>query len=128
MLSHSDSGTPCCNNAIHGHLAMSIWRSVENGITLALRVVPKARKIGLGGTVPGADGKPRLKISVSAPADKGQANEAVRDMLAKALRVPASRITLLQGLTARDKLVRVEGDPETLGATVATLATGGADS
>ena len=50
-----------------------------------------------------------VQVKVRAPADKGAANEAVIALLAEALGVPPSRITLLRGATSRQKLFRVEG-------------------
>ena len=70
---------------------------------LAVRVTPGARDQSVT-LVDGA-----VQVKVRAPADKGAANEAVIALLAEALGVPPSRITLLRGATSRQKLFRVEG-------------------
>lgn len=70
---------------------------------LAVKVTPGAREQ----SVTLADGA--VQVKVRAPADKGAANEAVIALLAEALGVPPSRITLLRGATSRQKLFRVEG-------------------
>lgn len=72
------------------------------GQIIAVKATPKASRdrIVREGDV--------LRIYVTAPADKGKANEAVRKLLAKALGVPKTRLTLLRGETARDKQFRVE--------------------
>ncbi|MDP5103949.1 MAG: DUF167 domain-containing protein [Erythrobacter sp.] len=70
---------------------------------LVVRVTPGARDQ----SVAIADGA--VQVKVRAPADKGAANEAVGALLAEALDLPPSRITLLRGGTSRHKLFRVEG-------------------
>ena len=68
---------------------------------LAVRVTPGARavtaEIGLG----------KLLIKVRAKAQDGAANEAVLALLAQALGVAPSRLALLRGATAREKLVQL---------------------
>ena len=50
-----------------------------------------------------------LLVRVSAPPAEGRANEAVCRLIAKAVGVPRSRVSVVRGLTARDKAVSVEG-------------------
>lgn len=45
-----------------------------------------------------------LRITVTAPPADGAANEAVRKLLARAMRVAPSRLELRRGHSARDKL------------------------
>lgn len=71
------------------------------GARLAVRATPRARSEGI------EPGDP-LRIRVTAPADEGRANEAVRQVLAKALGIAPSRLTLLRGHTSRDKLFQIE--------------------
>lgn len=71
------------------------------GAKLAVRATPRARGEGI------EPGDP-LRIRVTAPADEGRANEAVRQLLAKALGIAPSRLTLLRGQTSRDKLFQIE--------------------
>lgn len=68
---------------------------------LALRVTPGSRveAIELG-----AD---RLLVKVRARPQDGAANEAALALLAQALGVATSRLRLLRGATARDKLVQL---------------------
>jgi len=49
-----------------------------------------------------------LRIRVTAPADSGAANAAVLALLAKALGVARTRLTLRRGSTSRVKLVRLD--------------------
>ncbi|HMO69358.1 MAG TPA: DUF167 family protein [Novosphingobium sp.] len=68
---------------------------------LALRVTPGARAEGLEI----ADG--RLLARVRARAQVGKANAAVLALLATALEVAPSHLTLLRGATSRDKLFSI---------------------
>ena len=69
---------------------------------LALRVTPGARVEAIS-----VEGD-KVAIKVRAKPTDGAANQAVLALLAKALGLAPSRITLLRGDTGRDKLVRVD--------------------
>jgi uncharacterized protein (TIGR00251 family) len=73
---------------------------------LRVRVQPRAAR----DEVAGWDGA-TLRVRVSAPPVAGEANEAVRALLARSLRVPRAAVTLVHGSGARDKLVRIQGCP-----------------
>lgn len=49
-----------------------------------------------------------VQVKVRAPADKGAANDAVLVIVARALGLAPSRVTLLRGATSRTKVLRVE--------------------
>lgn len=69
---------------------------------LALRVTPGARRetVQLGAGV--------LLITVRTKPEEGKANAAVLDLLAAALGTAPSRLALVRGATARDKLVQLD--------------------
>lgn len=69
---------------------------------LALRVTPGARTEGL--EIAGD----RLLAKVRAKPEDGKATAAALELLADALGVGASRLTLLRGATSREKLVLIE--------------------
>lgn len=73
----------------------------QPGARLAVRATPRARSEGI------EPGDP-IRIRVTAPADQGRANEAVRQLLARALGIAPTRLTLLRGHTSRDKLFQIE--------------------
>jgi uncharacterized protein (TIGR00251 family) len=74
---------------------------------IAIRVTPRSARPGIGGWRAGADGREELEIRVSeAPAD-GAANAAVIRLLAKALGVPKSDVTIVSGQSSRHKRVAV---------------------
>jgi uncharacterized protein (TIGR00251 family) len=74
---------------------------------LAIRVTPRAAKPGIGGWRAGADGREELEVRVAqAPAD-GAANEAAIRLLAKALGVSRSELSIISGQTSRHKRVAI---------------------
>jgi len=71
---------------------------------LRVRVQPRASN----DEVVGWEGA-TLRVRIHAAPVDGEANEALLALLARALRVPRSAITLVRGSHARDKVVRIEG-------------------
>ncbi len=71
---------------------------------LTVRVTPGTRDSAIAGWQGDA-----LRVRVREKAEKGRANEAVARLLAKALGVPASAVTLKRGATSREKLFEVDG-------------------
>jgi uncharacterized protein YggU (UPF0235/DUF167 family) len=67
---------------------------------LALRVTPGARTEGIE-----IDGG-RLLVKIRARPQEGAANEAVLALLAQALGMGKSRLSLVRGMTSREKLVQ----------------------
>jgi hypothetical protein len=74
----------------------------RDGAEIAVRVTPRAARDRIA-----ADEAGGLRVHVTAPPEDGKANAAVRKLLAKALGVPKSRLCLLRGRTARDKVFRL---------------------
>ena len=68
---------------------------------MTVRVTPKAAANG----IVLRDGQ--IRVSVTAAPEGGKANAAVQKLLAKAMGVPKSRLKLIRGATARDKLFSV---------------------
>jgi uncharacterized protein (TIGR00251 family) len=69
----------------------------------AIRLTPRADRDAID-LVDGA-----LRARVTAPPVDGQANAALVKLLARALGVPKSRVRVIRGQSARDKVVRVDG-------------------
>lgn len=97
------------------------WRAGDAGVTVRIRVQPRARRNGVLGVVAGADG-PRLRVAVAAAPEAGRANRAVCEALAGALGVAPSAVEVAQGMTSREKLVRVAGEPAALAHRLEALA------
>lgn len=84
-------------------------RPTTGGVTVQLRVQPRARRTALELTEEGA-----LKAAVTAAPEDGKANDAVVALLAKAWRLPKSTFEIVRGGTARDKTLKVTGEPAAL--------------
>jgi len=76
----------------------------RNGVTLAERVHPRAKKNAITGEVGDA-----LKLSVTAPPIDGEANAACIEFLARVLKVARASVTIASGKTGRSKVIRVSG-------------------
>ncbi len=77
---------------------------------LAIRVTPRSAKPGLGGWREGADERAELEVRVAeAPAD-GAANDAVVRLLARALGISRSELSILSGATSRHKRLAIPFD------------------
>ncbi len=96
---------------------MSFWTATQDGVRLRLKVRPQARRERIDGIVPDRDGE-ALSISVNAAPEDGKANAAVIALLAKALGVAKSAISVTQGATARRKTLHVAGNGTVLAATL----------
>ena len=94
---------------------MEPWRYSTEGISVALRVIPRGGRDDIDGVETLANGHSVLKVRVRAIADGGEANRAVTELLAKVLGVPKARLKLLSGATSRLKQIAIEGDPNALG-------------
>ncbi|MCP4181977.1 MAG: DUF167 domain-containing protein [Hyphomicrobiales bacterium] len=89
----------------------SILSRSDSHIELFVRVTPNASRDEITGFIQSRDCKNRLAIKVRAIPEKGKANKAVIKFLAKLIQVPKSSITVMGGSTARQKTLRIVGDP-----------------
>jgi|SaaInlStandDraft_7_1057024.scaffolds.fasta_scaffold298757_2 hypothetical protein len=92
------------------------WEVHKDGIRLRLRVTPRARHNAINGILDASaeTGGPALKVSVTAPPADGKANAAVLALLAKALHVPKSSLSVIAGAAGRNKLIHIPSDGPTL--------------
>jgi uncharacterized protein YggU (UPF0235/DUF167 family) len=72
------------------------------GAEIAVRVTPKASRNAVAETDDG------LRVSVTTVPEDGKATKAVIKLLAAALGVPKSSLTLIRGATSRDKVFRLD--------------------
>jgi len=79
-------------------------REDADGVTFPVRVQPRSPREGIDGERSGA-----LLVRIAAAPVEGAANASLLRLLAKALRVPASRLEILKGAQGRDKLVCARG-------------------
>jgi uncharacterized protein (TIGR00251 family) len=100
---------------------MDPWRYSLQGISVALRVTPRAGRDDIDGLETLANGRAVVRVCVRAIADGGEANRAVTELLAKALGVPKANVRILSGTTSRLKQIAVDGDPAKLGESLRRL-------
>ncbi len=84
-------------------------RATASGIELDVWVTPRASQPGLG-PLRGD----RLRAAVSAPPVDGEANEAVRALVAQKLGVPRAQVAIARGATGRNKTLAITGDTAAL--------------
>lgn len=70
----------------------------------------------MGGSHDGA-----LRVSVTAPADKGKANKAIAKAIAEALQLKPSQIELISGQTNRRKVYKISDAASDLESRIAEL-------
>ena len=93
--------------------------SIVKGVTrLRLRVKPGASRLAILGRTVLAENQEAVVLAISAPPEGGKANDAVVALLAKAWRIPKSRLGIVVGLAARTKIIEVAGDAAVVSATL----------
>jgi uncharacterized protein (TIGR00251 family) len=71
-------------------------------IDFAIKVHPRARRDAVSGAIGDA-----LKVAVTEPPDRGRANDACLQLLAREFDVPRASVTILSGYTSPRKMVRI---------------------
>lgn len=82
--------------------AAALRARIDESGRLAVKVAPGAREEAVTLT------ENAVLVKVRAPADKGAANAAVLQVVARALGLAPSRVSLLRGGTSRQKVLKVE--------------------
>ena len=80
-------------------------RPAKGGAYLKIRVSPGAKSTA----VKGLYGEGAIRLSVAPPPIDGRANTEVERYLATLIGVKRSRVTVVKGVSSRDKLVFVRG-------------------
>lgn len=83
---------------------MITLRESPEGVAFAVKLHPRARKNAITGVLGDA-----LKLALTAPPVEGKANQAVIEFFAGFFAVPRGAVTIVSGLTSRNKTVRVDG-------------------
>lgn len=105
-------------------MSMPPFRSRADGIDLFVRLTPKAALDRIEGVETSADGRSQLKARVRAVPENGAANQALERLVAKALGVPGSSVSVVAGGTARLKTLRIVGDAAELAKRIEALSGG----
>jgi uncharacterized protein (TIGR00251 family) len=91
-----------------------IARIVDGGLTLRVRVTPKASRDEILGPAGAGEDGGALQLRVRAAPEDGKANLAVAQLIAKWLGVPKSSVELRSGGRSRIKTFCIEGDGKSL--------------
>jgi uncharacterized protein len=83
-------------------------RETRDGVTLAVRAQPGARKTAITG-VHGEGPDAQLKIAVHAPPLEGRANQALIEFLAGHFSLPRKDVELISGELSRSKVFLLRG-------------------
>lgn len=90
----------------------SFFTPSGDGVRLAVRLTPKSSRDAIDGVRQSADGKAFLAARVRAVPEDGKANKALEVLLAKALGVPKSSVSVVAGHTSRLKTAMIACEME----------------
>lgn len=88
------------------------WDIARGLVTLRVRLTPKADRDRIDGMVQLSDGQNVLAVRVRAVPEKGAANKALIALVARALGVSRSSVSLGRGRAARIKTLTVTDTPD----------------
>ena len=91
---------------------------------LRVRVTPRARRNAVEGLIDLPDGL-ALRVAITAPPEDSKANTAVLKLIAKALGLPKTSLSVEAGKTSRSKSIFIPGDVATLAPMLEALITSG---
>jgi uncharacterized protein len=101
--------------------APKFFTARADGAHLRVRLTPKSSRDALEGAETLADGTCVLKARVRAVPEDGKANDALVALVAKAVKIPASRVKIAAGATARLKTLALTGEAAELSARLEAL-------
>jgi uncharacterized protein (TIGR00251 family) len=81
-----------------------VIEAVPGGVTVRVRVIPRAGRSAFAGTRDGA-----LLVRLNAAPVEGAANEELIALVAKALGVARRDVTIVAGTRSRQKRLRIDG-------------------
>ena len=82
---------------------------IAEGVKIHVKVTPKAKNNAIENLSPNQNLADEIRIRVTAPPEKGQANKAVIELLSKNLNIGKSSVILLSGDTSRNKTFLLKG-------------------
>jgi uncharacterized protein len=83
-------------------------RATADGVTLAVRAQPGAKKTAIGG-IYGEGQTAQLKIAVHAPPIEGRANATLIEFLAETFGLQKSAVAIVSGELSRNKVFLLRG-------------------
>jgi uncharacterized protein len=100
------------------------WAQLADGVVLNVRVTPRSARDAIEGVEYRADGQAVLKARVRAPPFEGEANDALRRLIARELGIAPRQVEIAAGVSARLKRLRIVGDARMLDAMLGRLTKG----
>jgi uncharacterized protein (TIGR00251 family) len=88
-------------------------RRLASGVTVELRVKPRARRNALDGS------RTALTATIAAPPIDGKANAALVALLADSWQLPKSAFGIAKGRTSRTKKISIAGEPALIAGRIA---------
>lgn len=101
--------------------AVQAWTLRGDEVLLSVRLTPKASRDGIDGLAGLSDGSIVAKMRVRAVPENGKANDALIRLVAQALDLPRSAISLRSGASARTKVLALSGDVQEIDRKLAAL-------
>jgi uncharacterized protein (TIGR00251 family) len=90
------------------------FTAIDGGVRVAVRLSPRAKANRIDGVAKDAEGRSVLRVSVTAPPEKGKANAALIALLAEEWDLPKTAFEIAAGATDRRKTVVIAGDARKL--------------
>lgn len=87
---------------------MAFADTYKSGYLLRIKLAPAAACCSIRGVWLGVENTEYLKVSVTAVAEKGKANKELIKLLAKSLKVPAGKVSIISGATDHLKKIYIE--------------------
>lgn len=87
------------------------FRQNGDGVLLDIRLTPNAAQNRIDGILVDGEGRPRLKVKVTAIAEKGKANGAVVKLLSKSIKCSRGNFEIVSGTRDRNKTLLIRGEP-----------------
>ncbi len=86
-------------------------RRCGEGVLLDIRLTPNAAQNQIDDIFLDGGERPRLKVKVTAIAEKGKANDAVVKFLSKSIKYARGNFGIVSGKLDRNKTLLIRGDP-----------------
>ena len=85
----------------------ALFSRAQDGVLIAVRVIPRSGRSGIAGTRDGA-----VLVRLNAPPVDGAANAELIELIAEAIGVPKRVVSIATGVRSRSKTVHVSGVSE----------------
>ncbi len=99
----------------------NLLRKHKEGVLLRVRVTPKSSANRIEGFYRADDGAVSLMVRVTAQPEKGTANKAVIETLAKGLVYRKSKLSITAGETSRNKTVLIRSELDEIESVLAAM-------